>query len=218
VTLDLLIIGLAIALEPIPLTTFLLLLLSRRGRWKGAAFILGWLASLAVVVAVTVLATDNNPPRPQTAPSIAALAVKMAIGVVLLVVAERQRRRLGQPRKPKKAPKWQGRIDGMSLWFAAALAPLTQPWGLIAAGAAEVTEAKLSSVESGLALAFFCVISCGSYLGLECYALLRPDNSERVLKNARGWIDDHTPQVILWVSLLLGLWLIGKSIYVLVSG
>jgi len=217
-TLDLLIIGLAVALEPIPLTTFLLILLSRRGRWKGAAFIGGWLVSMAMVVAVTVLATGNQPPRPKTAPSIAALAAKIAIGAALLVIAERQRRRLGQPRKPKKAPKWQSRLDGMSLWYAAALAPLTQPWGLIAAGAATVTEAKISSVQSGLALAFFCLVSCASYLGLECYAVFRPDDAERVLKNARAWIDDRTPQLIIWVSLVLGLWLIGKSTYLLVAG
>ncbi len=59
--LDLLIIGLAITLEPIPLTAFILVLASKGGVRKGAAFIFGWLASLAVVVAVTILATGNKP-------------------------------------------------------------------------------------------------------------------------------------------------------------
>ena len=54
---------------------------------KGAAFIFGWLASLAIVVAVTVLLTGNNPPRTNTAPSLAGLAVKILIGAVLLVIA-----------------------------------------------------------------------------------------------------------------------------------
>ena len=31
----------------------------------------GWLVSLAIVVTVTVLATGNNPPKPNTAPSLA---------------------------------------------------------------------------------------------------------------------------------------------------
>jgi len=43
VILDLLLIGLVITLEPIPLTAFLLILLSKGGTRKGAAFIFdGW--------------------------------------------------------------------------------------------------------------------------------------------------------------------------------
>src|ERR1700730_3934482 len=105
--LELVIIGLAITLEPIPLPAFLLILMSKGGVRKGAAFIFGWLLSLAIVVAGTVLVTGNKPPKPNTAPSLAALAVKIAIGVALLVIAERQRRRLGRPKKLKKTPEWQ---------------------------------------------------------------------------------------------------------------
>ena len=52
------------------------------------------------------------------------------------------------PKKPKKPPKWQQHVDNMSPWFAMGLAPALQPWTLIAAGAATVVEAKLSSWES----------------------------------------------------------------------
>ena len=50
--IDLIIIGLAITLEPIPLTAFILVLASRGGVRKGAAFIFGWLLSLAVETAL----------------------------------------------------------------------------------------------------------------------------------------------------------------------
>ena len=42
--LNLLLIGLAITLEPFPLTAFILVLSAEKGIWKGLAFILGWLA------------------------------------------------------------------------------------------------------------------------------------------------------------------------------
>ena len=155
--LNLLLIGLAIALDPLPLTAFMVILPSQRGVRKGAAFVFGWLVSLAIVVTVTVLATGNNPPKPNTAPSLASLAVKIAIGAFLVWVAIRQRRRMGRPKKPKKPPKWQQHVDNMSPWFAMALAPTLQPWALIGAGAATVVEAKLSSWESYLALFGFCV-------------------------------------------------------------
>jgi hypothetical protein len=34
----------------------------------------------------------------------------------------------------------------------------------------------------------------------------------------RAWLDSHQDQVLIAVLLLLGLWLAGKSIYLLVSG
>ena len=47
---ELLLIGLVITLEPIPLTAFILVLASKGGVRKGAAFIFGWIVSLAIVV------------------------------------------------------------------------------------------------------------------------------------------------------------------------
>ena len=215
--LDLLLIGLVITLEPIPLTAFLLILLSKNGTRKGAAFIFGWLLSLAIVVAVTVLVTGNKPPQPNTAPSLAALAAKIAIGVALILIAIRQRRRMGKPRPPKKPPKWQTGLDNMSPWYAMGLAPLTQPWGLVAAGVAVIVEAKLSSWESYVALFLFCLVSTGVYIALELYAGFRPDQAQALLGRIRAWIDTHTDQVIIVASLLLGLWLVGKSIYLIVT-
>ena len=215
--LDLLLIGLVITLEPIPLTAFLLILLSKGGTRKGAAFIFGWLLSLAVVVAVTVLVTGNKPPQPNTAPSLGALAAKMAIGVALVLIAVRQRRRMGKPKPPKKPPKWQTGLDNMSPWYAMGLAPLTQPWGLVAAGVAVIVEAKLSSWESYVALFLFCLVSTAVYIALELYAGFRPGAGSGISRRIRTWIDTHTDQVIIVVSLVLGFWLIGKSIYLVVT-
>src|ERR1700744_2150804 len=98
--LDLMLVGLAITLEPFPLTAFILVLSAEKGIWKGLAYILGWLACLVAVIAAVILATGNSPPRPQTAPSTAAVAVKLVLGLALILIAVRQRRRMGRPRKP----------------------------------------------------------------------------------------------------------------------
>ena len=177
----------------------------------------GWFLSLAVVVAVTVLATGNNPPKQNTAPSLASLAVKIALGAVLLVIAARRYRRMGQPRKPKNPPKWQAGVDSMSPWYAMALAPLTQPWGMIAAGAATVVAAKLSSWEDYLSLVYFCLLASASYLLMEIYGAVRPQQTQDFLQRLRLWIDTHTDQLIVWGSLVVGLWLIGKSIASIVT-
>jgi len=212
-TFDLLLIGVVITLEPIPLTAFILILASKRGVRKGAAFIFGWLLSLAAVITITVLITGNNPPQPSTAPSLAGLAIKALIGVGLLIIALRQWRRMGRPKKPKKTPKWQTGIDNMSPWFALSLGVLTQPWGLVGAAAVTVMEAQLSSWQSYVALFAFCIVGTALYIAMEIYAGFWPEHCQEFLGKTRAWIETHTDQVIIVVSLVLGFWLIAKSIF-----
>jgi Sap, sulfolipid-1-addressing protein len=215
--LDLVVIGLGVTLEPIPLTAFILVLASEGGLRKGAAFIVGWVGSLVVVVAITLLATGNSPPKPNTAPSLGALAAKIALGAVLLFVAWWRYRRLRQPRRPKKTPKWQAGIDSMSPTYAMGLAPLVQPWGLIAAGVATIVEAKLATFADYLAIALFCLLATGTYLAMAIYAAVRRETARAFLIRVRTWIDSHTDVLIVWISLIVGLWLIGKSTYLIVT-
>jgi threonine/homoserine/homoserine lactone efflux protein len=211
---DLLLIGLAITLEPFPLTAFVLILSAEKGTRKGLAFILGWLACLIAVIAAVLLATGAKPPAPHTVPSTAALAAKLAAGLVLILLAWRQWRRMGRPRKP---PAWMARLDRLSLAAAAGLAAFLQPWTLVAAGAATITQAKLSTAGDYLTLMGYCLLATSGYLYLELYAAFSPAAAGARLRQLRTWLDTHMDQVIIVIFLLLGFWLAGKSIYLLVS-
>jgi Sap, sulfolipid-1-addressing protein len=212
--LDLLLIGLGITLEPFPVTGFILLLTAERGIIKGLAYILGWLACLVVVIAAVFLATGNQPPKSQSTESTALLAIKLALGVVLILLAVRQHRRRG---RPHKTPAWMSRLDHISLWAAAGLAAFLQPWTLVAAGAATVASAKLSSAASYLALVGFVLLATSSFLAMELYTTFAPEAAGPRLKQLRTWLDTHTDQMIVGICLLLGFYLAGKSIYALVS-
>lgn len=212
--LDLMIIGLAITLEPITIVAFILIVGAEKGVRKGLAFILGWMACLVAVIAAVVLLTGGKPPAPHTAPSTAAVAVKALIGAALIWVAFRQRRRMGRPRKQ---PGWMKRLDGLSLWTAAGLGVFLQPWSLVAAGAATVVQAKLSTAGDWLALVLFCLLATSSFLAMELYVAFAPEAAGARLGQMRKWIDDHTDQAIVVLSLVVGCWLLGSSIYVIVS-
>ena len=214
---ELILVGIAVALDPLPLTAFLVVLPSERGVRKGAAYVFGWLLSLAAVVALTVTATGNSPPKPSTVPSLAALAVKIVLGLILVWIAVRHIRARSQPKPPKKPPKWQAHVDSMSPWFAMALAPTLQPWVLIGLGASTVVEAKLDSWESFLALALYCVLASSSYLAMEIYAVVRPAESQALLARLRNLIDSHMDQAIIIGSLVIGLWFIADSLYLAIS-
>jgi hypothetical protein len=210
VVLDLILIGLAVTLEPIPITAFILILSAERGIIKGLVFVVTWLGSLVIIVAAVELATGGNPPRSQSDPSTAGLAIKLAVGIALVLVGIRRHRRTGRPRKP---PTWMKKLDHLSLWTVAGLSFFVQPWPLVAAGAATVIDAHVSSALDYLTLVLFCLLCSASIITMELYATFAPDAAQRRFDAVRTWIDTHRDQVIVVLSLLIGLWLMGKSLY-----
>ena len=208
-----------VTLEPIPLTAMILLLATERGLLKGLGYVLGWMVTLVVIVAVTVLVTGGKPLIPQSNPSTAALAVKLSIGVVLVFIAYRRRRSWAssEPKQPKGQPKWMRGIDRVNPLSAAGLAFLLQPWVLVTAGVADITQAKVSSAWEYVAVFAFCVLCSASLLVMETYAALRPAEVKKTLDALLRWITAHRDQVIVILSLGLGLYLMAKSIYGLVT-
>jgi hypothetical protein len=63
----------------------------------------------------------------------------------------------------------------------------------------------------------YCVLASASYLAMEIYAVARPADSQAMLARFRAWIDNHTDQVIIVGSLVLGLWLVGNSLYLILT-
>jgi threonine/homoserine/homoserine lactone efflux protein len=212
--LDLVIIGLAITLEPVTIVAFILILGAQQGVRKGLAFILGWMACLVAVVAAVVLVTGGKPPEPHTAPSTAALVIKALLGALLIWAGLRQRRRMGRPRKQ---PGWMARLDHLSPWAAAGLGVFLQPWTLVAAGAATVVQAKLETAGDWLSLVFFCLLATSSFLVMELYAAFAPVAAGERLEKVHQWIDAHQDQAIVVGALVVGAWLLGNSIYLIVS-
>lgn len=215
--LDLFLIGLVVTLEPIPLTAMILLLATEHGLMKGVGYVLGWMLTLVGIVAVTVLVTGGKPLIPHSNPSTGALALKLAIGVVLVFIAYR---RWGswESAEPKGQPRWMAAINRINPLSAAGLAFLLQPWVLVAAGVTTITTANLQTTAEYFAVFAFCLLSSASLLVMEIYAALRPETVQEKLSALLNWITTHRDQVIVFLSLGLGLYLMAKSIFGLVNG
>ncbi|MGW2620717.1 GAP family protein [Streptomyces sp. NPDC001500] len=211
---ELVVIGTAITLGPLHNSAFILLLSSRRGVRKGLMFLLSWLANLLAVIAVVVLLTGGQPPARHSAPSTAAVAAKLAIGLALVAYGAHRRRR---PPRPHGPPRWVARVDNASLVTAAGLAWLLQPWGLVGAGAATAVEANLSTADDWLALTGYCILATLSLIVMEMYAVWAPETANSRLNALRNWLGDHQEQLIVTLSLLTGLWLTAVGIFGLVT-
>ena len=61
----------------------------------------------------------------------------------------------------------------------------------------------------------FVLLATGSFLYLELYATFKPAAAGVRLQQLRTWLDTHRDQVIILLSLLIGLWLVGNSLYYL---
>ncbi|MFF7047090.1 GAP family protein [Streptomyces griseorubiginosus] len=224
--LDLVVIGLAITVFPLSVTAFVLVLSTRGGVWKGLVFILAWLACFVAVIAAVLLTTGGKPPAPHSPPSTASSAVKLAIGVGLVGYGwyrhrSRSRKRAGAA--PASAPRHKSsgglmaRLDRISLWTAAGLGPLLQPWGLVAAGAATVVSADLSHTSSYLVLFGYVLLATSSLLAMEIYMTFAPDSAGVRLDKLRVWITTHQDQALVTVALVAGLFLVSRSIAQLTS-
>jgi len=213
-TFELVVLALAISLEPIPLTGFILTLSTKHGTRSGAGFLFGWVVSLLAVIILAVVVTGGKPMVPQSAPSAAVLVAKIVLGIALLLFAWRYRR---APVKEQSQPGWMSKLDNMKIWSAAVLAFLLQPWGLVAAGALSITQANTSKTPDLITLGVFCFLATISLLVMEGYAILSPEPARARLDGLRGWMDSHRRQMVVFLSLAVGIMLISKSAYSLAS-
>ncbi|MFI8824854.1 GAP family protein [Streptomyces sp. NPDC053431] len=217
-TLDLVIIGLGIAVFPLSVTAFVLVLSADRGIWKGLAFILSWLACFVAVLVAVLITTGGKPPAPKSPPSTASSAVKLAIGLGLVAYGWYRHKAATRTERREKPPgRMSARLDRISVWTAAGLGPLLQPWGLVAAGAATVVSADLSRSSSYAALVAYCVLATSSLLAMELYALFAPDSARVRLGRLRTWLHTHQNQALVGVTVVVGLFLVARSIHQLTS-
>lgn len=221
---DLLLIALAITLDPLPLMAFVLVVASVRGVRTGLAFIAGWMTCFVAVIALVLTVTGGQPPESRSPPSTAQLAVKVAIGVSLVVYGVHRHRRAGRhdpsvavtsPRKGRSSSFLTSRIDRGALWPAAGLAILLQPWGLVAAGAVTVMEADGSDPTTWPILVGYCVVATATLLAAELYVVFKPASAQHRLRELRSWMQGHAEPAIVYGSVVVGLLLAGKSAYAL---
>ena len=211
---ELALIGVAITLDPLPVTAFILILGSEGGVRKGLAFLLGWVACLVLIIAGVVVLTGGEPLKSQSVPSTGVLVAKMLLGLLLVWLGFRQRKRMGRPRTP---PTWTAKLDAVSMPAAAVIGPFTQPWTLVAAGALAVTAAKVSNAWELLGLLGFCLLGSASLIAMLSYATFRPEAARARLDALKRWIDGHTDQAIVLGCLIVGAFLVVQSMYLLVT-
>ncbi len=213
--LELIALGLVIAIEPLPIIGFILVLGTDRGARNGAAFIAAWVACLVAIIIATLALTGGAPPHEGTAPANLVAVIYLVIGAFLLGVAARVRQRPADVPRPQ--PSWMKRVDGMRAGGAALLGFLLQPWGLVAAGAAAVSQADVSNGLAVASLVLFALLGTSVLFTMEIYTIREPEAARARLDALHQWLDRHRDQGIVIISASVGLWLLGQGLYTLIT-
>src|SRR3954465_2623223 len=86
-----------VAISPLPIVAVVLMLVSRRGRANGPAFVVGWVVGLAIVGAIVLAVSSGAGASDSGEPATWVSVLKLALGALLLLVG---------------VPGWRGRPTG----------------------------------------------------------------------------------------------------------
>jgi threonine/homoserine/homoserine lactone efflux protein len=206
-----------VALSPMPVIAVVLLLTTRGARRNGPAFVVGWLAGLAVIGVVVLAIAGPTLAGDQGQMATWVSWLSLVLGVLLLVVAVRQF--TGRPAADAEPtmPSWMESIDrfsaARSLGTGAALAGLNPKNFLLAVSAATtIAHTDLPGGQQAVAYGVFAVIGSLSVgVPVVCY-LAMGDRSKAMLDAVKDWMGRHNAVIISVMCLVIGVKLIGDFI------
>ena len=209
--------GVGVALSPVPIIAVVLMLGTPRGRSNGPAFVAGWVLGLAVVGAIALAVAGGAGATDDAEPATWVDVLKIALGVLLGLVAARQWRGRPEPGADPELPKWMRTIDtftaGRSLAIAAALSGVNPKNLLLTVGAATtIAQTGVDTGEQAVALAVFILVgTLGPAAPVALYFLLGA-RAKRLLDELKLWLGAHNAAIMAVLCLVIGAKLIGDGI------
>ena len=209
--------ALGVALSPIPIVAVVLILGAPGARTVGPAFALGWIAGLALVsvIVVVVLGTGSDPDGDD--PGISWL--KVAIGILFLLMAAGQWRKRPKGGEEPETPKWMATIDTVTAPKAAVLgvalsAINPKNLALTLAAAASIAEAGLDQADTAVAIAVFVALGSVTVAGAVLFDLLDAERAAGPLDAIKRFMYDNNAVIMMVILLLLGAKLLGDGLAV----
>ena len=205
----------AVAISPLPIVAVVLMLVTPRARTNGPAFIVGWIAGLAVLGALLLAIVSGGDADNEPAAWVS--VVELVLGVALLLLAVQQWR--GRPRGGEEppVPKWMGTLDGFTAvksLAAGAVLSSVNPKNLIlaVAAAAEISQTAISGGEQAAAWGVFVLIATiGVAVPVVIYFALG-DRAGRTLGSLKSWLARNNRVIMAVLLLVIGAKLIGDGI------
>ena len=208
-------VAVGLVLAALPIVLIPVALATRRPPAVARAFLGGWLVGVLLVGAVVIVLADvvmlsgGDASWPKY--------VKIALGLLLLVLAVRKWQSRPRPDETPEPPAWMERVGSMTAGraFAVALALASvnpKNLVLVVSGATVIADATPVPREQAVALVVFAVVgSIGVGAPVAVVALLG-DRAPDVLGSADRWMTRHGTTIVAVVLAVLGLLLTANGI------
>lgn len=209
--------GVGVALSPVPIIAVVLMLGTPRARANGPAFVLGWVAGLAVAGTVILLVSSGADASDEGDPATWVGVLEIALGLLLLLVAARTWQVRPRGGREGALPKWMQTIDtftaSKALGFGALLSGVNPKNLLLTVGAAAaIAQTGVPAGEQAVALAVFIVVgTLGPGIPVAIYFAMG-ERAERPLDNLKAWMGAHNAAIMAVLCLVIAAKLIGDGI------
>jgi threonine/homoserine/homoserine lactone efflux protein len=209
--------ALGVALSPAAIIAVVLMLTSRRAKVNGPVFVLGWLIGLGIVGAVVLAVAGAGSASRSGTPAAWVDWVKIAAGVVLLLVAARVFRSRPHGDEQPQMPKWLATIDKTTplaaLGLGAAMSG-ANPKNLVLAvgGAAAIAQTGIPGGQQAIAYLVFALAgTLGAGIPVIIY-LAMGTRSDKLLAGLKDWMSAHNAAITAVLCLIIAAKLIGDGI------
>ena len=214
---ELLPLAIGIAISPVPIIAVILMLITPKARSNGLAFLAGWVLGLVVVGAIILIVANTAGIAESSGPSKTVSAIKLILGLLLLLAAFRQWRKRPRAGQEAPLPKWMKALDGFTPGKALAAGALlsgVNPKNLIlnATAAAGIAQAGLSGVEQTVALVVLVLVGSLSIIAPVGVYLGMGDKAGHILDGWKTWLAANNATVMVVLFLVFGVSLVGKGI------
>jgi threonine/homoserine/homoserine lactone efflux protein len=206
-----------VAISVVPIIAIILVLITPKARSNGPAFVAGWVLGLVVVGGAVVVVANAAGVSGSSSPSTAAYAIKLALGVLFVLLAVKQWRTRPAPGEQAPAPKWMTALDtfgaGKSAGLGAALSGVN-PKNLVltAAAAASIAQTGLPGGQQAGVLAVFIVLGSATVAAPLVIYLAMGARAAGVLGGWRAWLAGNNAAIMVVLFLVFGVLLAGQGI------
>lgn len=199
---QMLLLGLAAAVNPVPIGAAIVLLAARHGKRNTAIFTV----SMAVVLmGVGVWMLDfagGSSSDSTTSASTGASAFTLLIGLAFLAVFFQQWRR--DPGTPGEQPGWMKSVDKLGILAPLVLAVALTNYALLSAAVTDILKADVSSTQAHTALVLFVLIAIMSALIPLLLTIVSPRWASKQLGRLSAWLAFHDRALLMWVFGVMG--------------
>jgi len=209
--------AIGVAISPAGIIAVILVLISGRARVNGPVFLLGWVVGVAIVSTIIYLLADAGDVGSGGSASDTSYWLKLAVGILLVLLAFRDWRKRPAAGEAVDQPKWMSAIDTLTPVKTGGLAVLLaalnpKNLALSLAAGTSLAQAGASGSEATVGLVVFVVVASVTVAVPVVVYWVGGDRASRVLESWRESISANNAAVMAVLFLVFGVVLFSQGL------